>query len=276
MPSEAPSTDPIKNVKTRDAVWISGVAATLSTMLGIGGGSVMVPLLGLVSKVPLKRAAGSSLAVIVVVVGVGLVAQSLKAPEDIYWSVGGALFVGAFLGAFVGRWLNSRLPEGVFRYAFCLMLVLVAIRMLGIGVESSTAIFTEVDLSNPMVWVVLVVVGLLAGITSAMFGLGGGLIFVPGLALVFDTFGNDFRATRATSLAAMWPTVIIGTALHWKAKNIDRRVVLTMLPLSFVGAAGGIFLAYEVDRELLKKLFAGLVIFAAIRLMMQKNPSKKT
>ncbi|MEE9311981.1 MAG: sulfite exporter TauE/SafE family protein [Planctomycetota bacterium] len=275
MSSEAPSTDPIKNVKRRDAVWISGVAATLSTMLGIGGGSVMVPLLGLVAKVPLKRAAGSSLVVIVIVVSIGLALKAQLSPEEIHWAVAGVLAGGAFVGAFIGRWLNTRLPEGVFKYAFCVLLLLVSLRMFGLGMQSGSAIFYAIDMSRASVWAVLGVVGLLAGITSAMFGIGGGIVFVPGMALVFGFFGENFRAAGATSLAAMLPTVIVGSILHYRARNIDKRLVLTMLPLSIVGAATGIFLASEVDKAVLKKVFATLVIMAAVRLSLQKNSSKK-
>lgn len=275
MPSETPSTDPIKNVKTRDAVWISGVASTLSTMLGIGGGSVMVPLLGLISKVPLRRAAGSSLVVIVVVVGVGLSLKTYFAPEDIHWRVAAVLAGGAFIGAFIGRWLNTRLPESVFKYAFCGLLLLVSLRMLGLGMQSGSAFFDTIDMSRVDVWAMLGLVGLLAGITSAMFGIGGGIVFVPGMALVFDYFGDNFKAAGATSLAAMLPTVIIGSILHYRAKNIDKRLVLTMLPLSIIGAATGIFLAGEVQKDVLKKVFAILVILAAVRLSLQKNSSKK-
>ncbi|MCF6228367.1 MAG: sulfite exporter TauE/SafE family protein, partial [Planctomycetes bacterium] len=266
MPSEAPSTDPIKNVKRRDAAWISGLAATLSTMLGIGGGSVMVPLLGLVAKVPLKRAAGSSLVVIVVAVSIGLALKVYFSPEEIDWPVAGVLASGAFAGAFIGRWLNTRLPEGVFKYAFCVLLFLVSLRMFGLGVQSGSAIFDTIDMSRADVWAILGVVGLLAGITSAMFGIGGGIVFVPGMALVFDYFGENFGAAGATSLAAMLPTVIVGSILHYRAKNIDTRLVLTMLPLSIVGAAMGVFLASEVDKAVLKKVFAILVTIAAVRL----------
>lgn len=63
----------------------------VSTMLGVGGGVVMVPLFALLGVMRVKRAAGTSLVVIVVVVAVGLAAQLIHEPSDVHWTAAGIL-----------------------------------------------------------------------------------------------------------------------------------------------------------------------------------------
>ena len=127
---------------TAVAIVIACVAALLSTMLGIGGGVVMVPLLTLFARMPMKRTAGTSLGVIFLVICVGVIAQELKAPQDIHWDVSLVLAAGAFSGTFVGRWLNKKLPDKLFRYAFCVVLVIVGIRLLGLLPDTARKLST--------------------------------------------------------------------------------------------------------------------------------------
>ena len=125
MPLDPPGDTP---PRTGVAIVIACLAALLSTMLGIGGGLVMVPLLTLFARMPIKRTTGTSLAVIFLVICVGVVAQEIREPGDIHWPVSLVLAAGALIGTFIGKWLNKRLPERAFRYAFCVLLVVASAR----------------------------------------------------------------------------------------------------------------------------------------------------
>ncbi|MEZ5993892.1 MAG: sulfite exporter TauE/SafE family protein [Planctomycetota bacterium] len=256
------------------AIAIACVAAMLSTMLGIGGGVVMVPLLTLFARMPIKRTAGTSLAVIFLVICVGVIAQSIKAPDDIHWDVSLVLAAGAFSGTFIGRWLNGKLPDKLFRYAFCAVLVIVGIRLLGVLPATEPLMSGDANLVKTGHVAYLLGVGLFAGIVAALFGLGGGVVVVPALALAFVYFQQHFTATRATSLGMILPTSLIGTILHWRAGNVDLKLVARMAPFALAFAVLGVLLAYSVPSATLKVIFGALLVGASLRLALKKQSKK--
>jgi uncharacterized membrane protein YfcA len=256
------------------AIVIACLASLLSTMLGIGGGVVMVPLLTLFARMPLKRTAGTSLAVIFLVIVVGLIAQAVKAPRDIHWQISLVLAAGAIAGSFIGKWLNKRLPERAFRYALCAVLVLVGVRLAGLTPETSPFLGAMADLRVPLDVAYLLLVGLLAGIVSALFGLGGGIVAVPALAVAFGYFHEHFTATRATSLAMILPTSLVGAVLHWRAGNVDLKLVGRMTPFALAFAVAGVLMAYAVPKDALKVTFGVLLVAAALRLALEKRTQK--
>lgn len=249
--------------------------AIASNMLGIGGGAIMVPLLIFLMKVPIRRSVGTSLAVIVMVIGVGLAAQILLHPGDIHWDIALLLVAGSIVGSFIGKWMNRVLPENVLRYAFAVVLVLVAIRMFGL-LETRPLLEAELEIHNPGSIGFLLGVGVLAGIASSLFGLGGGIVVVPALSLGSALFAGDLLAARATSMAMVLPTSLIGAVLHYRAGNVDRQMVVKTTPLALVGAVAGVLLAYVAPVLALKILFGCLMVVAALRLMLHRPERPKT
>lgn len=254
---------------------VGALAGVVSTMLGVGGGLVMVPLFALLGIMSVKRAAGTSLAVIVAVIAVGLATQLLRAPQDVHWPAAGLLVGGSFAGTFAGKWLHGKLPERWFRYAFSAVLLIVAARMLGVLPETQPLIADTLDAGNAGHIAFLFAAGLLAGVVAALFGLGGGVVAVPLLALGFGFFHDQFTAARATSLAMILPTAIIGAALHWKAGNVDRKIALAVTPVATVAAVAGVQVAYLVPQSALMAMFAVLLMAAALRLASREKVSPK-
>ena len=118
--------------------------------------------------------------------------------------------------------------------------------------------------------IMIIIIGLAAGILSGLVGIGGGIIMVP--ALVFFMNYNQHQA-QGTSLAVLTlPVVILGFLTYYQecrrmGTPIDLKVV-ALLALGFVvGALAGSKLAVKVDKELLKKIFAIVLLYAAIRLL---------
>lgn len=244
-------------------------------MLGIGGGAIMVPLLIFLMRVPIKRAIGTSLAVIVLVCCVGLGAQVVLHPADIHWDVALVLAAGSVVGSFVGKWLNRITNEVVLSILFAVVLVVIAVRLFGLLPEGNALIDHAPGVTDAASVAFLVIAGVVAGIASAMFGLGGGIVAVPALALGFAFFHDDFTAARATSLAMVLPTSLSGAILHWRAGNVDRTMVVKTTPLALVAAIGGVLLAYEVPVTALKMLFGVLMIIAALRLALHRPAREK-
>lgn len=112
--------------------------------------------------------------------------------------------------------------------------------------------------------VLAAVLGLAAGILSGVFGVGGGILFVPTLVLVLD---QTQLGGQATSLAAMIPVVAVGAWRHHRAGNVRWRAAALVGLASVAGVAGGVALASNLADEVLRKLFAGLLVVVAAQLL---------
>jgi uncharacterized protein len=114
-----------------------------------------------------------------------------------------------------------------------------------------------------MTVVYAVLLGFAAGVLSGMFGVGGGIVFVPTLSLVV---GLTHLSAQATSLAAMIPVVAVGAWQQHRDGNVRWRAALTVGLVSALGVGGGVALADSLSDETLRDLFAGLLLVIAARL----------
>jgi uncharacterized membrane protein YfcA len=108
------------------------------------------------------------------------------------------------------------------------------------------------------------VLGFAAGALSGLFGVGGGVLFVPTLALVV---GLGQLEAQASSLAAMIPVVAFGAWQQHRAGNVRWRVGLAVGLASIAGVAGGAALATSLDEQLLRYLFAAFLVVVAGQLV---------
>jgi uncharacterized membrane protein YfcA len=108
------------------------------------------------------------------------------------------------------------------------------------------------------------VLGFGAGALSGLFGVGGGVLFVPTLAFVV---GLGQLGAQATSLAAMIPVVAFGAWQQHRAGNVRWREGLAIGVVSIVGVTGGAALATSLDEQLLRYLFAGFLVVVAAQLV---------
>lgn len=110
----------------------------------------------------------------------------------------------------------------------------------------------------------LVVLGAVAGGSSGLLGIGGGVIMVPALALIF---GIGQRVAQGTALAVMIPTALVGAYTYASGRQVSWPIVAVMIVGSVIGARYGATLALALPRDVLKTLFALLMIVAAVRMM---------
>jgi uncharacterized membrane protein YfcA len=111
--------------------------------------------------------------------------------------------------------------------------------------------------------VLFLLLGFAAGAISGMFGVGGGVLFVPTLVLVAEL--SQLEA-QATSLAAIIPVVAVGAWRQHRYGNVQWRPALLLGLASAVGVAGGVALAVALSEDTLRRLFATLLIVFAARL----------
>jgi hypothetical protein len=112
--------------------------------------------------------------------------------------------------------------------------------------------------------ILALMLGFGAGVLSGMFGVGGGILFVPTLALVV---GLGQLEAQSTSLAAIIPVVAFGAWQQHHAGNVRWRYGLIIGVVSVAGVLAGASLAISLDEDLLRKLFAGFLIVVAAQLV---------
>jgi uncharacterized membrane protein YfcA len=109
-----------------------------------------------------------------------------------------------------------------------------------------------------------IAVGLAGGIIAGLLGVGGGVLFVPGLVLFL---GLDQHHAEATSLLAIVPVAIVGTIRQDRYGNVRRHDALLLGLLSVAGAAAGVALANALSGRILRDAFAALMMLVAFQLV---------
>lgn len=104
------------------------------------------------------------------------------------------------------------------------------------------------------------VLGAIGGLLSGMFGVGGGILFVPTLALVLSL--SQVKA-EATSLLAIVPVAAVGAVRQYRYGNVKARDGVILGALSAAGVAGGVVLANALPDRVLRVLFAVVMILIA-------------
>lgn len=111
---------------------------------------------------------------------------------------------------------------------------------------------------------VAIVIGAAGGVVAGLLGVGGGILFVPALAIVLDE--PQLRA-EATSLLAIVPVAIVGTIRQRGYGNVRLREALWIGLLSPIGVAAGVVIANEVPERALELGFAALTLLVAAQLV---------
>ena len=109
-----------------------------------------------------------------------------------------------------------------------------------------------------------ILIGLAGGFLAGMMGVGGGVVFVPGLAFFLGLSQVD---AEATSLVAIVPVALVGAWRQRGYGNVRQRDALLIGALSVAGAAGGASLANILPDRALRIGFALLLISAAVQLL---------
>jgi uncharacterized membrane protein YfcA len=113
-----------------------------------------------------------------------------------------------------------------------------------------------------MTLAVAILLGFAAGIVAGMFGVGGGLLFVPTLIAL----GLGQVEAEATSLAAIIPTAVAGTWRQQQYGNVRWRAAIVIGVVSIVGIQGGALAALALPEDVLRRLFGALILVVAAQL----------
>ena len=109
----------------------------------------------------------------------------------------------------------------------------------------------------------LIALGLFAGGVAAALGLGGGIVFVPALVVLF---GFDQHIAQGTSLAVIFPTAIVATVAHTRLGNVQWRLAIPIGIAGIIGAVFGAQLAMRLDADLLRRMFGVFLTLLAVQM----------
>jgi uncharacterized protein len=112
--------------------------------------------------------------------------------------------------------------------------------------------------------IALITIGVAAGVLGGLLGVGGGVLFVPGLVIVL---GLSQHQAEATSLLAIVPVAIVGAYTQDRYRNVQRRDAAMIGVLSVAGAIAGVALANALSGAALRIAFAIFMLFVAAQLV---------
>jgi uncharacterized membrane protein YfcA len=114
--------------------------------------------------------------------------------------------------------------------------------------------------------VILVLIGLFAGILSGFVGVGGGIIIVP--ALVFFLGLTQHQAQGTSLFVLSMPVVLFAVINYWKTDNVNWKFGLIVASTFVIGAYLGSKLSLKLSPGMVKLVFGVLLAYVSIRLIM--------
>lgn len=241
----------------RDLLIGFGVGA-FSGAFGVGGGIILVPILVLLLHMQQKHAQATSLVTVAIAAAAGAVTYALAGAVE--WWTAAALIAGGLLGSWVGSSVVRRAADVRLQAAFGILMIVVAIGLFLLPVSGFVDAPSPPSITQAML---LIVAGLGAGVLSALFGIGGGLIIVPTLVMAFD-FPQQWAA--GTALVMMIPIAVFGAWRQHQAGytqwKLGGRVGIGAVPGGVVGAT----VAVLASGNAMRIAFALVMIIIGMRM----------
>ena len=242
-------------------------AAALGVLIGAalgllgGGGSILaVPALVYGVGESVSEAVTTSLFVVGVSAGVGTLPRIRRG--QVRWPVA-AVFGAAGAGtAFAGAAVNHLMDPRVLLLAFAALMLAVSVRMLIGQVEPRGACAApdgRVNWRSCLPKAVLA--GAFVGFLTGLFGVGGGFVIVPALALLL---GLEMASAIGTSLVIIVLNSAAGFAAHLRSTSVDWTVAVAFTAAAVVAALVAGRFGSRVDSDRLRRWFAWLVVAVAV------------
>jgi uncharacterized protein len=269
-------------------IWIEWVilfcvglfAGTLGSLVGIGGGIIIVPSLlylatvfASLSSFSAQLAAGTSL-LIVMLTAISSVIAFHKQKRIDYRS-GVLFFVGAGPGSLVGAYFSNFFSTDSFLLGFGVFLLLLSL-LLMLKDKLKPISFSHVieriytDSSGEIYYYgfhtpTAIIVSFVIGIISSLFGIGGGAMLVPMMLMIFRF--PPLVAT-ATSMFVIFLSSVTGSFTHILQGHISWLVLILIAPGSWIGGKLGAYLSQKMSNRVLLIIFRITLVLVAIKMVL--------
>ncbi len=115
-----------------------------------------------------------------------------------------------------------------------------------------------------MQYVIAGMIGLVGGVASGLFGVGGGIVMVPAMFFLMSPPIRDIKQAIGTSLVVIIPTALIGAFKHYKSdpalSNIHWPTAASLVPTAIAGGYLGAWLVPRLHVDDLKRAFGGFLV----------------
>jgi uncharacterized protein len=243
----------LDNITTLVLLLVVGLGAgTLGSMLGVGGGIIMVPALTFLNLPPTQAASTSLIAVMSTSISSTI---EYSRQKRIDYALGLEMAASAIPGGVLGAILSEYLQEDSFKLYFGILLILTG---LYISYKNSVLKDNRAKKRSISLQVAVFAASFGAGVISSLFGVGGGIIFVPAMLLVL---GLRMHRAAPTSQLTLMMTAIVGVFTHSVLGHPDYLQAVALSVGAFVGAQIGARLSLITKEVQLQRLL-GIVLMA--------------
>lgn len=237
-----------------------GVAAGfLSGIFGVGGGILVVPGLTIFARMDQRLAHGTSLAAILPISIASWI--TYWSHQHVDWPVAVWLSCGAVAGSIIGTRLLAVASKRTLGLIFASVLIASAIRLF-IATQGNG----RAELNASMI-LALIAIGLVTGALAGLLGVGGGVVMVPAMIVLF---GLSSVIAKGTSIAVIIPTAIMGTIRNRSTKNVDLSAAMIVGCAGILSAIAGGLISGLLSDTMSNVLFAILLVVVAVRVVVQQ------
>lgn len=257
-------------------IMVGFAAGIFSGLFGIGGGVIIVPALTIFAAFGTVEAISTSLAALLLPVGIFAVIAYYRAKLlDVKSSA--LIAIGLLITSYIGAIITLGLPVQTLKQIYGLFLLVMAWRFIEprklyaewqrsrnpLPADAPKAKAEEDPELPPVPWYVVFGVGLIAGLASGMFGIGGGAVIVPALVGILK---YDQKLAVGTSLGALLlPVGLPGVLAYANEGVLDFPVAALVAVGLLIGAIFGAQIALNLPSKTVKRLYGVFLVFVALR-----------
>ena len=233
-------------------------AGMLGSLIGVGGGIIITPALTYMGFIPSVIASSGLLAVFATIISSTLTYARKKYVN--YW-LGIKLALPAIPGSIIGGFITDLVLLEEFKIYFAILLISVG---LYIFFKNKIISKTIVTIPKPLFYLILIFGNFGAGIISSFFGVGGGIIFVPILVIIYKMKMINSSATAQFTLLI---SAITGLITHIILAHPEYSYGILLAIGSFFGAQIGSRSIHLISDNILSKILSFSLIIIAINLI---------
>jgi len=251
----------------RAGLWVAalaGLGAGLAGgLFGVGGGIVMVPVLTAFFGLTQHQAHGTSLSAVAATALAGIVIYGLAG--RVAWLPAAMMAASGAFTARLGARLANKTGRQQLSLAFALFILAVAIRILWrTPVPNGPGAVAGGPFSGPVGIAAALAVGAAVGLLAGFMGVGGGILAVPALTLLF---GMPQQTAQGTSLALILGSAPFGAWEHARLGNVEKRLLPGLMLGALIGASLASYAAQRLPQAALARGFAIFLVANALRMM---------
>jgi uncharacterized membrane protein YfcA len=232
----------------------------VGSLLGLGGGIIMVPALSLIFGLPITEAVGTSLMCVVAVSTAAAIDFLKSGRADL--ELGISLETVTVVGAVTGGFLAGVIPQKIIYLLVGVVLTYAAINMASSREKDAAAEAAD----YPRHMTLGMGLSFLAGNVSGLIGVGGGVVKVPVMNMIM---GIPLKIATATSSYMIGITAASGAIVYLLRGDVDLQKAAAIILGIFVGSRLGASFSYKIRALYLRLSFVAVLLFTAYKMIMK-------